>query len=323
MGDRANYVVVEDGSWQLYYSHWGATTVDVDILDGPRSAARFLRAQRATDRTDWLDDTWCEGAVLADYDNSRLLLFTWHLDDRDHRDALFAVLARTWPGWRIDWAYEGLRELAAYVGADPSAVTVEPSEPTRQAPLQAVEPGEEEYATIVSVRDDRGPRAYSLFVDDLPELLAHGPALVDRLPQEARCEGEQVVPADGVHIDVPRREVCAWISDTLFTARCPELPDWPGWTWTFWADRYAEQVTAAQGAVRFLPPDLRPAVAMLAGRIDRLGERDPAASAHALADRLREDGSEVRVSPFVDAHTVTGPDPGERAALRAVLAELG
>lgn len=102
MGDRANYVIVENGSWHLHYSHWGAVGLDLDLLPGPAAATRFVRAQRTVTR--WLDDVWCEGAALIDHDRRLLLWFSTHLDDYAYRAAALAVLARTWPGRRLEWA---------------------------------------------------------------------------------------------------------------------------------------------------------------------------------------------------------------------------
>ncbi|MCD9872531.1 hypothetical protein [Streptomyces guryensis] len=66
-------MVVDNGAWQRYYSHWAAHRVVDDLLPGPVAATRCFRANREID--EWLDDVWCEGAALVDHDR-RILLST-------------------------------------------------------------------------------------------------------------------------------------------------------------------------------------------------------------------------------------------------------
>ena len=333
MGDRANYVLVRGGDWRLHYSHWGATGVDVQLLDGPGSATRFIAAQREMARDAWLDEVWCEGAALVDHDAHELLFFTWHLDDYVHRRALLTVLGRTWPGWRIRWAYDGLEDLAAHVGADPALVrSGRAAEPPGTSELPPIEPGEEDVALAVTVADgggddgvDGGVRAYAVYAADLGDLLDRGPALAGQLPRGAMTDRLPTVPEGGVHVDTVHRRVCAWTLQHLAgAAGAAGLPRWPGWEWTFWADRYEEHERAAAGALGFARPDLGPGAALLAERLERHGERDPVADFTRLTERLaaEEGRGGITVSPWTREHTPTSPLPEERARLRAALADL-
>lgn len=83
MGARAQYVVVENGAWQRYFSHWAAGRVVDDLLPGPAAATRCFRARRKID--EWLDDVWCEGAALVDHDRRILLWFCFADSWADHR----------------------------------------------------------------------------------------------------------------------------------------------------------------------------------------------------------------------------------------------
>jgi hypothetical protein len=49
MGHRAHYVIVQDGSWDLYFSQWGASDLDLDLLPGPDFALRFIDCSFAGD----------------------------------------------------------------------------------------------------------------------------------------------------------------------------------------------------------------------------------------------------------------------------------
>ncbi|AZM49496.1 hypothetical protein DMB38_30260 [Streptomyces sp. WAC 06738] len=327
MGHRATYVLVRDGEWRLYYSHWGASGLDVHLLDGPGSATRFVTAQREMERDAWLDDVWCEGAALVDHDARELLFFTWHLEGYVHRRAVLTVLGRTWPGWRIRWAYDGLEDVAAYVGADPGLVRSARSradpEPPATAEPEPADPGEES-ALAVTVADGDGIRAYAVFEEELQDLLDRGPVVAGQLPRAALTDRLDTIPAGGLHVDTVRRRVCAWTLLYFAGTAAAGPRRWPGWEWTFWADRYEEHERAAAGALGFARPGLRPGAALLAQRLERLGERDPVGDFARLTERLaaQEGGGEIRVSPWTVAHTPTTPLPEERARLREVLAAL-
>ncbi|MFI9809175.1 hypothetical protein ACIHEJ_33340 [Streptomyces sp. NPDC052301] len=113
MGARAQYVVVENGTWQRYCSHCAAHRVVDDLLPGPVAATRCFRANREID--EWLDDTWCEGAALVDHDRRILLWFAFADGWADHLAAR-AVLARTWPGWDVRFAHDGMGDLTHHLG---------------------------------------------------------------------------------------------------------------------------------------------------------------------------------------------------------------
>ncbi|MCO5999037.1 hypothetical protein [Actinoallomurus rhizosphaericola] len=114
MGSRAHYVVKAGGSWERRYTQWGGDAMELDLLAGPEAATRFAQGQRTEDR--WLDEMDCEAAALIDHDEHRLLWYSHCYEDVAYRAAVLAVMAQTWPGWRIDWAYGGLYDILDTLG---------------------------------------------------------------------------------------------------------------------------------------------------------------------------------------------------------------
>ena len=53
MGHRATYAIRESGTIELFYSHWGALSVPVDIFWGPEEAEAFIRANFPAFRCFW------------------------------------------------------------------------------------------------------------------------------------------------------------------------------------------------------------------------------------------------------------------------------
>ena len=119
MGNRANFVIVEDGQWQLYYSHLAGCRMLDALAFGPDFALQYVRALRACPKTDWTHPSWAEGGAVIDVDRNRLLFFGDELMcDMPIRRAMLAVLTETWPDYAVGWAYGGTHELAAYVAAE-------------------------------------------------------------------------------------------------------------------------------------------------------------------------------------------------------------
>ncbi len=119
MGNRANFVIVKDQDWQLYYSHWGGCRMLDALIGGPELALRYAASLRRCEKDEWCAATWADGGAVVDLDRRRVLFFGEPLMvDMNERRALMSVLTAVWPGYEICWAYDGTEELAGYVGAE-------------------------------------------------------------------------------------------------------------------------------------------------------------------------------------------------------------
>ncbi len=324
MSQRAHYVIVEGGTWHLFRSNWGATTIELDILGGPRIAARFVRSQREVGPHDWLNDTWCEAAVLIDHDTHALLLFNTHSRDYDQRAAALEVLRETWPGWAVHWAYDGLGDLVAHVGLSRSLVRDDnsPDPPRAAEDSNWVE-------TMVTVANGDRVRAYAIVDFSVPEVVDYGHGFLALLPDEAGVTKLVTIPESGVHLDVPARAAGMWTTTgTLDGAWERAAALWPGWRWEFWDDDYGEQVRRANGAVRLPTPCPAAGIAALGERVrGHPHERDPGARALQLVDRLSAQGKRATPSPYLGDHTSLALTAAEQeaveSAVRTVAARYG
>ena len=74
MGQRAVLIIAENEKYEIYYDHWCANTLDSYLFWGPEEAVSFIR-KHDPEKGYWLNDVWCEGAVLVDLDKKKLLFF--------------------------------------------------------------------------------------------------------------------------------------------------------------------------------------------------------------------------------------------------------
>ncbi|WP_285552735.1 hypothetical protein [Actinoplanes regularis] len=259
MGSRVHYVVVREGQVRNSIFGGGAGLgLDYHFAVGPELVLSWLderekAADPLSDRPEWLGDSLCEGGVLLDVDKRLMLVFSempW-LDSAEWayawRLAMLDGWSRTWPGWRIEWAYDGLADLARYVGADPE-------------PLHDLDPPEDPPTEV-------GDAGYLVTVDDRSWALPgyadapweHGPRLLELLDRREPTTALGHVPLGGLHLDAARRHARLWTIRPLCGARERWARLWPGWELSFHADRYPAGLPV---------PDPREALAELAERVD-------------------------------------------------------
>lgn len=251
MGNRANFVIVKDQDWQLYYSHWAGCRILDALIGGPELARRFAQALRQCTKDQWVDPGWADGGAVVDLDRRRVLFFGDELMvEMAERRALMRVLAAVWPGYAICWAYDGTAELAGYVGAEL------PPHTRDKRPKLRLARDRNALCHLVSVVDATGQlRMWPLWWH--LSKAWHGPALMDKLPgRGVRSLTLGKIPEGGLHIDLPRKTVGAWqTADTMGIFQAlPHL--WSGWQTECWEDRFGEQALRCKDALRIPELDL-------------------------------------------------------------------
>ncbi len=104
MGQRANLIIVREGGYDLYYSHWAANRLDKDLFWGPAHALAFARASaKHGRRCGMAREKWAEGGAVLHTVRSRLV---WSggedaLYDVGRRRILLRLMGRVWRGWSV------------------------------------------------------------------------------------------------------------------------------------------------------------------------------------------------------------------------------
>ncbi|GAB3836980.1 hypothetical protein ACFPIJ_17355 [Dactylosporangium cerinum] len=279
MGNRANYAIIERGTTVLGWSRWGATSIVADLLPGPEAATAALRPQELPDAVPpntsealrWtgvtpvnglMTDGSCQGAALIDHDRRVLLAFDEPDDYATFVDG-FAGLVETWPGWHVRWAFDGVLDLAAYLGLDraPLRDTQFPDQ-QRLADLPVPFDGPDDlrpdrpndwYKGVLSIRRPDDSLDLYLAADDQTSIAYTTAAKVEAMaPGFAGLERSEL-PRWGLHLDQAARTGALWCIDRLCGALIDTAPAWPGWTWTLWGADVRRQLDACAGALQ-VPP---------------------------------------------------------------------
>lgn len=247
MGQRAHFVVVRNGAWRLYYDHWCASRLDVELFWGPELATAFIEQRSAVDSDDWLDEVWCEGAAIVDHDRRVLVFFGGErvAFDVPFRRAQLALMGETWPGWTIRWANEGIVAIGAYLDL-PSARFLDLREADPVERFRVWTDSGYSSGVLLTVAKDEVTTARRVRGDQ--ESLQLGPTQLDILSEVAgvhSIEWTGGMPTGGVHLDFDSRRAAVWWADWAPAMEARFTAAWPGWTVEWLGDRYERHLALA------------------------------------------------------------------------------
>ena len=294
MGHRCNLVVKREGAVAVYYSHWGALSLLADLLKGPSSIDDWVKECEREEQL--LDNVFCEGVALADFDH-QLLLLQGGLQVQyilPVRRAYLEMARACWPEWRVEWAIRGVIDVAQHAGLPTTGLDQHPLALPPEDQLRT--PGMIGSFSWVTVVGDV-TQDYS-FRPMPGQLLLVGPRLLDccqqgtpgQLPAEDHLGGGLLLKPDA-------RYLGWWSTNDLRPAAADVETIWPGWQVHELTQGLRDQVAgsgrdpapytvSAESVRKYIADELFPGI-----------EPDPVASIRRLEARLREAGGEPVVSP--------------------------
>lgn len=320
MGQRANLIVKQNGRWQLYYDHWCANRLDVELFWGPALALRFIEQREPVGESDWLDEIWCEGAALLDFDEDVLLFFGGEdiMWDVPLRRAHLALMHEMWPGWEIRWAHEGLVTVGTYVGK-PKEMFLTDREPDPEQRFRILGDDPEDNRILLTVTRDGVTTAGRICGDE--ESLLLGPGALPELPEltgaaaTGRLDWHGDMPLGGLHLDYDCSAFAYWSAGPTPAIEERVAAAWPGWDFAWLHDLYHAHIMLT--GVDVLLPD-KPFAELQAARVGSLQHRYHA-QARNPAKELAERMGATDINPATDeARGSVGDAEEKRRILEAL-----
>lgn len=316
MGQRANLVVVQGGGWCLYYDHWCANRLDVELFWGPADALRFIEQCGPAEPSAWLDEVWCEGAALVDLDHRVLLFFGGEdaLWDIPLRRAHLSLMAETWPGWDIRWADEGIVSLGTYLGL-PRETFLDADRNARDS-FKVLNEYPEDNLTLLTVTAAGTTTAGRVYGE--AEALEGGPGSLDDvigLEGARALEWTGEMPTGGLHLDFDRRTLAFWWAHDTPAIEDRVADAWPGWDATWLRDRYEAHLELAGLDIR-LP--VRPPAELQAARLADLRRL----CHHEAKNPVRELAARIGATDINPATDAARGSVGDQAGKLRLLDEL-
>ena len=251
----ANLIVLRNGTWSLYYDHWCANRIDIELFWGPEAATRFIeQATPVAVRGEWLDDVWAEGGCIVDHD-ARVLLWFGGEDIAFHvleRQTQMELMQRTWPGWVVRWAAGGIAELGTYLAEPPERFLADDA----PDPADTFEASTESGYDLLLVVVQSGQASLAALDSNCGSLL-QGQACLDDLLAVPRHPGLawDHFPVGGFTLDLDDRFLGYWYADYSkagFERRVAEA--WPDWSTQWWRDDYSKQLDPVASALTLPTP---------------------------------------------------------------------
>ncbi|MNI04878.1 hypothetical protein D3C73_578160 [compost metagenome] len=307
MGQRANLILVRNGSYQLYYNHWCANRLDEELFWGPEESLAFIESQNLTE--EWLDDRWAEGGVLMDIDHQVLLWYGGEniLYDIPLRRQLFTLMQTLWCDWELRWASAGIVDMAKYLNVP--LEQVRSVEHTGEL-ITTIEPEPKggfirTIASIVFENDDL--RVFPLY-QTFSDCLLDGPSFIQAINpssgQQKLCMGEwsEDFPDQGFHLNLRHKTLDIWYADTDSDIIQHVTRYWSDWTVNDLGDRYEEQSKLTGEAIIFAPQSQTTLIERLRSMLLRSSSRSGANSVKLMVDHFEQEGKSVKVNPlaFID-----------------------
>src|SRR4051812_33868044 len=108
MSSRATYYMMRGGELTVSGSKWGAYSVDSALFGGPDAVHRLFDPPDPSYA--YQDEIMCEGGFFLDADARRLRMFGGERIGYQPslRPAYLGLMQLIWPGWDVDWAYDGI-----------------------------------------------------------------------------------------------------------------------------------------------------------------------------------------------------------------------
>lgn len=255
MGVRANYVLIEGGAIDIYYSHWGAMHVPAIVIDGLDATRASIRDEGPTTES-LMDDIWAEGGILLDVDRRALLFFGGEniMFSPPWQRIFLRMMRRVWPGWSIAWAGRGIVDIASYPGVadflriNPSSL-IRRNEPVTDQPFAEAKirnPHENPWVyTVITAKWDDGRVGDYTFDSALDGYLLFGPSLLDilherepdALPYEESSgkivyyDAPDQALREGAYINTRARAMWIMHDKPLYSAKLERIERmWAGWS---------------------------------------------------------------------------------------------
>ncbi|WP_135453745.1 hypothetical protein [Mycobacterium sp. DL99] len=255
MGSRLGVIVLAESGPELYYDHWAAQTVGLDIaLDGFEATLARVRSMTpmgVDTPAQWHGATWIEGSLLID-------LIQRHVVWAEESSYLYLprivnhLIEKTWPGWSAVWSPEGVRGTLWLTGVDPATIFTENSYSQRTVEdlTWFVPWAEGGTCDALSVRLDSEQVIAWRGEGSLDFIAQLGPDLIRSVAVEALARsgaGEPVLwdsercnegPATGIHLDFTTKTARWWAicDDDRQIDAFDGL--WPGWSVETVGDAY-------------------------------------------------------------------------------------
>jgi hypothetical protein len=116
MGQRANYILIEENKQVIHYNHWRANSIASDLYLGEKRFIEFVKDCKIVDVL--LNEVWMEGCVVIDIDRTTLYFWSFEFGITSATDFYLKELQVKWQGWSINRLYNKMYDVEKILNID-------------------------------------------------------------------------------------------------------------------------------------------------------------------------------------------------------------
>lgn len=116
MGQRANYILIEENKQTIHYNHWRANSIASDLYLGERRFIEFVKECKMVDVL--LNEVWIEGCVILDIDKRTIYFWSSEFGITSVADFYLKELQVKWKGWAINMLYNKMYDVEKILKID-------------------------------------------------------------------------------------------------------------------------------------------------------------------------------------------------------------
>ncbi|MFC0517787.1 hypothetical protein ACFFGT_26475 [Mucilaginibacter angelicae] len=109
MGQRANYILIENFQQAIHYNHWRANCITSDLYLGEKRFIDFVRSCKLVNVL--LDEVWIEGCVIINIDKKSLYFWSLEFGTTSATEFYLKELRGKWKNWSLNLVYNKMYDI--------------------------------------------------------------------------------------------------------------------------------------------------------------------------------------------------------------------
>ena len=116
MGQRANYIIIENGKQTIHYNHWRANSIASDLFLGESSFIEFVKDCKIDSAI--INEPWIEGCVIINLQKKQLYFWSYEFGQTSVVDIYLNELQHKWKGWKLNLLYNRMYDVEKILNID-------------------------------------------------------------------------------------------------------------------------------------------------------------------------------------------------------------
>jgi hypothetical protein len=116
MGQRADYILIENSQQAIHYNYWRANCITSDLYLGEKRFIDFVKSCKLVNVL--LDEVWIEGCVIINIDKKSLHFWSLEFGTTSATEFYLKELQGKWKNWSVNLLYNKMYDIEQILNID-------------------------------------------------------------------------------------------------------------------------------------------------------------------------------------------------------------